>query len=198
MERSYFIQLTNELYRLTLLFPKKEPLRYKMRELADEILANSISFSKENPRDKFLTVVKNLQDELDILDGFFEVARNQNWVSPDEILNLQQEYNRLKDELTNLTLPLFPEGKKPETGSLAISNLGEEKATMLVRQQRILEILREKGRAQVWQIKQVFPQVSKRTLRRDFENLVKQGIIDRVGQKNNTFYQLKLGQTSII
>jgi len=43
MDRSFLIQLTNEIYRLTLLFPKKEPLRYKMRELADDILANFLT-----------------------------------------------------------------------------------------------------------------------------------------------------------
>ena len=42
MNKDFLIQLTNDLYKLTLLFPKKEPLRYKMRELADEILANSL------------------------------------------------------------------------------------------------------------------------------------------------------------
>ncbi len=40
-------------------------------------------------------------------------------------------------------------------------------------------------------MKQVFPEVSKRTLRRDFENLLKQGIIEKIGEKNDTFYQLK-------
>jgi len=40
MNKENLTQITNELYRLTLLFPKKEPLRYKMRELADDILAN--------------------------------------------------------------------------------------------------------------------------------------------------------------
>jgi len=43
MEKKFLLQFTNELYRLTLLFPKKEPLRYKMRELADDILANFLA-----------------------------------------------------------------------------------------------------------------------------------------------------------
>lgn len=43
MEKKFLLQITNELYRLTLLFPKKEPLRYKMRELADDILANFLT-----------------------------------------------------------------------------------------------------------------------------------------------------------
>ena len=43
MEKKFLLQFTNELYRLTLLFPKKEPWRYKMRELADDILANFLT-----------------------------------------------------------------------------------------------------------------------------------------------------------
>jgi len=41
MDRNSLIQATNNLYRLTLFFPKKEPLRYKMREVANDILTHS-------------------------------------------------------------------------------------------------------------------------------------------------------------
>ena len=40
MDKEYFIKLTSDLYQLTLFFPKKEPLRYKMRELANNVLAS--------------------------------------------------------------------------------------------------------------------------------------------------------------
>ena len=62
---------------------------------------------------------------------------------------------------------------------------------MSERQEKILVFLKEQGRAQVWQVKQILPEVTKRTLRRDFENLLKKGIIERIGEKNNTFYQIK-------
>jgi len=35
LDKNHLFEITNELYRITLLFPKREPLRYKMRELAD-------------------------------------------------------------------------------------------------------------------------------------------------------------------
>ena len=75
MDKNHLIQLTQNLYRLTLLFPKKEPLRYKMRELADDILANYLQIQ--------LTEARPLQvlDKLEILDSFFEVAKAQNWVA---------------------------------------------------------------------------------------------------------------------
>ena len=160
MDKNYLIQLTQNLYRLTLLFPKKEPLRYKMRELADDILA-------ENGSPEAL-------DNLAVLDSFFEVAKTQNWVSSQDILNLQQEYSKLKGE-TEKEMPASP-AKRGEPD----------------RQDKILSFLKENGRAQVWQVKQILPEVAKRTLRRDFERLLNQGVIERLGERNETFYQLKI------
>jgi predicted HTH transcriptional regulator len=147
------IELTKRVYRLTLLFPKKEPLRYKIREIADEILANFLKETK-NPTFK----------ELEILDSFFEIAKEQNWVSPREISQIQQDYKNL---------------------------IQENRPSINERQKKILEILKEKGKIQVGQVKEFFPNVSKRTLRRDFQKLLKKGIIERIGEKNKTFYQLK-------
>jgi len=164
MDSDYFIQLTANLYRLTLLFPKKEPLRYKMRELADDILA------------------KPIEKDLEILDSFFEVAKAQNWVSSSNVLEIQQEYSKLKEGLKSSPEPSYgAELRKVERGS--------------GRQEKILEILKEKGRAQVWEIQKIFPEVTKRTLRRDFEGLLNQGLIERIGERNETFYQLKVVRT---
>jgi len=169
MDRSFLIQLTNEIYRLTLLFPKKEPLRYKMRELVDDILANCLT-----PGVKPNSVLENLE----VLDGFFEVAKNQNWVKKEELLNLQKEYGKLKS---------FPQQKLAEVWPRSVAE--EHKKTWVgPRQEKILAFLKEKEKVQVWQIKQIFPQVSKRTLRRDFENLFKRGIIERIGERNETYY----------
>jgi hypothetical protein len=174
MNKENLIQLTQNLYRLTLLFPKKEPLRYKMRELADEIFAKSIN--NQHP-----VLIKDLE----VLDGYFEVAKSQNWVSPKEILNLQEEYSRLKNELGRFS-PVRP-------GSVlsAVRPVQNEISSSSDRHQKILEFLRENGRVQVWQIKKIFPEVSKRTLRRDFEFLLKQGKIERIGERNETFYRLR-------
>ena len=177
MKKEELIKLTNNLYCLTLLFPKKEPLRYKMREFADDILAKCLTPG----------VKQNLVlEDLEVLDSFFEMAKSQSWVSPSDLLAIQKEYDNLREELkTNFPLVKTPEIK---------DNLIEEEAqsilkpVILGRQEKILAFLRENGRAQVWQAKQIFPEVSKRTLRRDFEFLLKQGKIERMGERNETFY----------
>ncbi len=163
MDKDFLIKLTNNLYRLTILFPKKEPLRYKMRGLADEILANQT------------------EEKLEILNSFFEVAKSQNWVTPQDILNLQQEYSNVKEELKKLSEVQLPKVEKRR----------EIEETIPGRQQKILEVLKEKGQVQVWEIQKILPEVTKRTLRRDFENLLNQGLIERMGERNETFYQIK-------
>jgi len=193
MEKKFLLQITNELYRLTLLFPKKEPWRYKMRELADDILFDLISVPQKTYRGQ--TPV-SLDGKLEVLDGFFEVAKNQNWIKPEDLLNLQKEYSKLKGQLKLKAEPIKSEVKLTQVRPLQKSELTEVRPvqnSMNERQEKILAVLKEKEKAQVWQIKQIFPQVSKRTLRRDFENLFKRGIIERIGERNETFYQLKEG-----
>jgi len=166
MNKDFLIKLTNNLYRLTLLFPKKEPLRYKMRELADDILTNP------------------LEENLEVLDSFFEVAKAQNWVSPFDILEIQRGYDNLKEGLKKTELE---EEKREPVEHLAVIKTSPQ--SLPGRQEKILRFLEEKGKAQVWQLKQVFPEVTKRTLRRDFESLLNQGLIERIGERNETFYQ---------
>lgn len=171
MDKNYLIQLTQDIYRLTLLFPKKEPLRYKMRELADDILASCL-----NPvlKQKEISIGATYGN-LEVLDSFFEVAKNQSWVSMQDVLNLQAEYSKLG-------------GGSEDNSQL----LPDRQACLPDRQEKIMSFLRENGRAQVWQVKQILPEVTKRTLRRDFERLLNQGVIERMGERQETFYQLKI------
>lgn len=178
MEKERILQLTNELYSLTLFFPKKEPLRYKMREIADEILAFFIEIRNKK------TIPKDFFTKIEILDSFFEIARAQNWVKSGQILNLQKEYQKLKEEYSNSEFK-----KEHSTNSFPIINL---------RQQKILELLKEREKIQVWELKEIFPEVSKRTLRRDFATLVKKGLIERIGSQSNTFYRLKLENKDLL
>ena len=214
MDKKHLLQITNELYRITLLFPKKEPLRYKMRALADDILAlllistpnniltkqglvkiNGVGFEGDDPNVPQADTSQKILKEIEVLESFLEVAKNQNWVRDNDISNLQKEYNQLKEKVKNL-----PKLEKKEAipSSIHVSPIHtRERVSVSERQEKILEILREKGKAQVWEIKKIFPQVSKRTLRRDFEKLLKKGIIQRVGERNKTFYRLKEGRKDL-
>lgn len=173
MDKEILIKTTKDLYKLTVLFPKKEPLRYKLREAAVRILE------------------KPTEADFGIIDSFLEVAKFQNWVRFADILTIQENYVNLK-ELFRTSLvkePAEPKVKKiviPEVEA-AIS----DKSGKSTRQGKIIDFLKKNEKTQVWQVKQIFPRVSKRTLRRDFESLLRQGVIQRIGERNNTFYQIK-------
>jgi len=191
MDKNFLIQLTSNLYRLTLLFPKKEPLRYKMRELTVEILEDFVELESSNQSAKIAhEILKNIK----VLDNFFEVAKNQNWVDSSELFQIQKEYSNIQgtlegfykaEKIQQLKDNIFPAVER-------LKNQASVQRELNGRQEKILEILKEKGRAQVWELNKIFPELSKRTLRRDVEQLYKEGLIERRGEKNATFYELKV------
>lgn len=216
------IELTSNLYRLTLLFPKKEPLRYKIREKAIDILTKCLraNFEKEkNP----LKYRDTAYADLEVLDSFFEVALIQNWVSPSDILAIKEKYDSLGKDLERIKTEkqesfvseeLFesedlgneiteeeareetidePESKKEKTEIKPVKS-EEDLNKLNDRQKKIIDFLTENGRAQVWQVKQIMPDITKRTLRRDFEYMLTKKLIERIGEKNDTFYQTKTNQ----
>lgn len=247
MDRQNLIEITKRLYRLTILFPKKEPLRHKMRELANDILADFIK--RENDRDGVFDTqdfTYFLDGNIDILNSYFAIVEEQKWVSSQNLLPLWQEYGKIAEYIkkglteespvSNLFSGIKEKDNKEEGGLLpkpeneeallVIDSVGNaliesdaNKASVIFpvqepvrefqsidikdlqdrfqpvktspRQEKIIDILKENGKGQVGEFKKVFPEITKRTLRRDFMSLLEQGIIERKGEKNNTFYVIK-------
>ncbi|MCX6760093.1 MAG: DeoR family transcriptional regulator [Candidatus Nealsonbacteria bacterium] len=232
MDKKGLIELTNKVYRLSILFPKKEPLRYKIREAADDILANYISWEVFNDSNSgFIKVSKieekkdlafALKEDLEILKSYFNVAKWQNWVSYFDILEVEEKYDSIYINIDNETekpkraeeeivlipdLPRISEILAAETSDQNIEEKNQESIDILHnldqkkkssfddRKEKIIEILGQKEKVQVWQVNEVFPDISKRTIRRDFVELLKQGLIERIGERSETFYKLKSQQS---
>lgn len=205
MDKNSLERITKNLYELTLLFPKKESLRYKTREVANDILALSILIFEHKPNN-IKKIISEAKQSVEILDSYLEIAKVQNWVRQHDVLTIQEEYRVMKAKLNAFEPDIeTPEEKeieqfKEETKSLfekpkLIQKINNNKDNCKQeRCKKITDILKETEKAQVGDIKNVFPNVSKRTLRRDFEYLVGQGIIKRLGENNNTFYQLSRTQ----
>lgn len=216
MDKDFLIELTNKLYRLTLLFPKKEPLRYKIRETADEILADLVywqSLKSPNPglyieasEKRQKETIFELEKGLEVLNSYFEVAKWQNWINYFEVLEIQEEYAKIKDNLMGEIKGIeIKEESFPQAQFLANERVFEpisekikektqiysQRTELEPRKEKILKILGRVERIQVGEINKLFPEVSKRTIRRDFQKLVKQGILERIGEKNNTIYRIK-------
>ncbi len=243
MDKHIFIELAKDIYKLTLLFPKREPLRVKLREIADNIIEE-------------LTIRRN--DYLDsagryleLVDAYLEIAVQQNWVSVSAIAEIKEKYQQagknlkigapkisagnIENELVEIKEPslpmvcqeppvapkvivvpaparseqIMPETAQEDKGAASVEKNNKEKdekieknesesqtpfltAGQIERQNRIMEFLKEKGSAQVWEIQKIFPKVSKRTIRRDFNSMLSQGLIERTGERNTTAYKLKV------
>lgn len=96
MDTESLIQLTNNLYNLTLLFPKKEPLRYKMRETALELLADFVYSQRGCLFIKAQDLTSRIRGELEVLESFFNIVKNQNWVKTELVLAIENEYGKIK------------------------------------------------------------------------------------------------------
>ena len=179
MNKDYFIRLAFAVYRVTELFPENEPLRLRVRESANKILADLILISTENPVASFKEkniLSDRILKEIEVLEQYFGQSQEKNWVKPVNFLILRREYDKIKKLAAGYNQAKREE-KKPE---LEISP----------RKKKILEILRKKGKLQVGELQGFFPGISKRTLRRDLEDLLRRKLIKRVGEWSQVFYKI--------
>jgi predicted HTH transcriptional regulator len=195
MEKDYLIKLTLAVYKVTELFPEKEPLRYQIREKANEILAELIS---DNPG-LSLEKKEELLEKIGAINAYFEIARYQNWVNEKNLVVLEREYAKLKNiqEFSEKNKELSSkEGRVLQTKKHQIKENPPKqpvlpKISPIQRQEKILNLLKYKKRITLSELRKIFPQVSSRTLRRDMEAIFKKGLISRKrkGQKD-VAYQL--------
>ncbi len=182
MDRSYFIKLTIALYRVSNGFPQKEPLKFLIRERASAVLADLILSGRDSKQ------TNRTLGNIEALLALFEVAKSQEWVNEDNFLILCQEYDKIARSINQkpVSAPKEPV-KKQKQAPVVTSQAPKGKK----RWEEILEILRQKECLQVKDLQVVFPDVSKRTLRRDFEYLLGQGLVQRIGDRNDTEYRLR-------
>ena len=217
MDKQYLAQLARAVYRVTELFPRNEPLRYKTREMADEILHDFVLF--QNLEAQKRNQAKNqIFSKIEILsEYYFDLAKEQNWVNPRNFLILKREYDKIKTEMvgapssaqlepSEVELPKIEPKPEPEpaperaptpTPALPVKALAKagapapEPGKLSERHKEIIKIIKQKQEAQVGEIRESFPELSKRTLRRDLEYLLKQGYVERFGQWNQVSYRVR-------
>ncbi|MCD6232783.1 DeoR family transcriptional regulator [bacterium] len=200
MDKDYLVKLTLAVYRVTKVFPEKEPLKFLIREKACQILSSAILFQASNPvsleERQREEIKRQLLNSLEAIDSFFKVAMSQDWLKQQNFFVLRKEYNSLRDSIFQQKgiekeeREVSPQDFGKVNPKTTVSNKLDKNALLINdRQKRILDILKKKDKAQVWEFKKTFPNVSKRTLRRDFEHLLAMGLVKREGEGNNTYYK---------
>lgn len=214
-----FIKVTNAAYKVLEFFPEADPLKYRAKDKALVIMENlafisgtdarldqSGQGSSSLQRDKAKT---QISEDIDILLGYLWIGKVQGWLSPVNHLIISNEYEKIKKDLTQLAgiAPYKEMTKKlPEIdkeinfveslfAKTSASQLEEKEPAPSApnpdRQGKIIEFLEKNEKAQVMDLQKILPDITKRTIRRDLDELLESGKIDRFGEFNQVFYKIK-------
>lgn len=156
-----------------------------------------------------------LLENIDIFLSYLWIGKTQGWLNSVNYLVIANEYEKIRKEIestTELTKRLPGMGlseqmeasEAPQIGAMPVFENVEEKKedapTQLNqdikiefiisdRQSKILEFLSKNEKAQVMDLKTILPDITKRTIRRDLDELLQAGKIVRLGDFNQVFYK---------
>ncbi len=159
--RENFLKLTNTVYKILEFFPESDPIKNRAKDRALSIL------EKPTPED------------IDALLGYLWIAKNQGWLSSVNYLIVANEYEKIRTQMASL-----PVLRNTEANKGLVSNSFNK------RQTKILEFLDNNEKAQVMDLQKMLPSVTKRTIRRDLDELLKSGRVARFGEFNQIFYRI--------
>lgn len=183
MEERY-LKLTNAVYKLLEFFPEADPLKNKAKEKSLLIMESLVLLSETNGWASFQKekTKGQLLEDIDIISGYFLIARSQGWLNASNYLIISSEYEKIKKEFK----PSIELTKELPLASPLLPRQSE----VTERQGKILEFLNSNGKAQVMDLQTVLPVITKRTIRRDLDELLQAGKIERLGEFNRVFYKL--------
>lgn len=170
--------------------------------------------------EKRKALIPQLMRQIDVLLVYLDRAKREGWVQADNFSVLETEYGRLKDFLevfesietaeeepepaATIQAEEPVEAKEKPVKSQALRQISRkemggpsrtiengEGGDLTERQRKIIDFLKRKDSAQVWELQKVLPQVTKRTLRRDLDSLLQLNLVQRKGEWNSVVYELK-------
>ena len=165
----FYIGLTLGVYKVSQLFPDKEPLKINLRGLADEILADLLC---EN--------YQECPENIKLIQNLFNLAESRGLADPRNFLVLRREYAKLWD----LYVENMGKAGKP------VENSSSDKKNRK-RQGVILTILKDNGKVKMSDLAKSFPGLNRRTLLRDMGVFCQTGVIKRNGNGRGACYTIK-------
>ena len=214
MTEENIIKLTNALYKVTGLFPKEEPLKFAIRKEGLDVLffSNMIKGKSVSvPLKERGEYLDKVSAKIGLIKTYFNIAREQDWVSETNFMILEREYDSLKDSLSSEVLRVkevkrqavvdikpvaVPSGiteeareeKKAEPEKREVKHINYEELSSV--QLKVLEILQSRGQLKANQISEFFPETNPRTIRRELKGLKDSKIITSAGGGKMTVYEV--------
>ncbi len=194
-----FLKLTDTVYKVLEFFPESDPLKNRAKDKALSIMENLILVNDGSGWTSIRDIVANskikaqVSEDIDILLGYLWIGKLQGWLNSVNCLIITNEYEKIKKEIepeTELTQKLPGIEKEPVVIAKKQSPPSDN---LTARQRKILEFLVKNNKAQVMDLQTVLPDITKRTIRRDIDDLLEAKKIVRMGDFNQVFYQLPPG-----
>lgn len=213
-----FLKLTNTVYRILEFFPESDPLKNRAKDKALAIMEHLVLVNEthgwasfHDPKGTPKVKVQLLED-IDILLGYLWIGKSQGWLNSINCLIIVNEYEKIKQEIVPV-IELAPlgspesvlndtESKTPDFSTPILSRVLDDKVVgisgrqhppsyeITARQRKILEFLSKNEKAQVMDLQTILPDITKRTIRRDLDELLQTGKIIRLGDFNQVFYKI--------
>jgi len=199
-----FIKLTNTVYKVLEFFPESDPLKTRAKDKALAIMDNLVLANQNFGWASFQNekIKTQISEDIDILLGYLWIAKTQGWLSSSNCMILCNEYEKIKNEVkpvlafsnfmpeVKIESPVAEEKKVffDQPAAPVIGN--EDIAKMSERQGKIVEFLQKNRKAQVMDLQAILPNITKRTIRRDLDELLESGKIKRLGEFNEVFYEI--------
>ncbi len=206
-----FVKITNATYKVLDFFPNNDPLKNKAKEKVLAILENLTLISSTHGWMSLKTCLltgrekasAQLINDIEILETYLKLGKEQGWIGGVNFLILIKEYSRIKNQISstkrsteiisNFQFPISNKMLNDKKEKIEIKNNETKKLDDYSdRQRKILQILSEKEKVQVVDIIKEIPNITKRTIRRDLDDLLKKGEIIRIGEFNQSFYTISL------
>ena len=206
MNTDFFVRLIVATHKVVNILPKEDLLRTQVQDSANKLLVSLILLAQESsvaPEQRRTVATKAIR-EIGELIAYLNYAKRIAQINPQNFVVLEREYNKVGEFLRQLhqsntelapyqagsgaALSRSPKSFSPKPPK---SDLGAPKSDLSTRQTRILELMRNKPKVQVWELQKVLPEVTKRTLRRDLDGLLERSFIIRQGEWNQVFYQIR-------
>lgn len=175
MDRSFFIRLTIAVHKVVDVFHGGEELKSQIKNLADEVLSGLVSFDEEDAE-----IALIISRKIENLETSFKEADERNLINPRNFQVLKREYGKIRENLEksavapSARLALF-------TNENSLAEIAAGQADFSERQQKIVETLKGNGEAQVGDLMKIFPDLNRRTILRDLDNLMRLGLVERNG-----------------
>ena len=181
----HLLRLTNSVYKILEFFPESDPLKNRAKEKALAIL--------ENPN----------KGDIDMLLGYLWIAKTQGWLNAVNFLIVSNGYEKVSagfrhceeqsdEAISNSAgLPRRPGAPRNDENQPKEPIAPILSDNVSPRQKQILDFLDKNKTAQVMDLQTILPNITKRTIRRDLDELLLKDRIVRIGEFNQVVYKVK-------